>query len=108
MSKQILRQLLANGLSFKGEQAQIALQLNASNRGELRGKLFQLCGQQGRYRHLDPEGIERSAEIHRHRNRIRRCRHEIKLGNIDEKGTKEASGGAQTQELAMRVQANEL
>lgn len=61
VSKQILRQLLANGLSFKGEQAQqaqIALQLNASNRGELRGKLFQLCGQQGRYRHLDPEGRE--------------------------------------------------
>ena len=85
VSKQTLCRLLANGLSCKGEQAQIALQLNASNRGEIREKLFQLSGQQGRYIRLDSDGMERSAEIKRQRKRIHRCRDEAGLRALSEK-----------------------
>eukprot|EP00435_Cladocopium_sp_Y103_P024206 s1927_g5.t3 len=68
-----LRQLLVNGLNLKRDQAQIALQLNASNRPEVREKLFQLGGQQNRYKRLDRRGMERGAEIRRLQKRLLRC-----------------------------------
>ena len=67
VSKQTLRQLLLNGLSLKRDQAQIALQLNASSRGEVRDKLFPLVGQQNRYKRVDRHGMERAEEIARQR-----------------------------------------
>ena len=75
-SRQTLEQLVASGLNFKQDQAQIALQLNSSNRADLRAKLLQLVGQQNRYRRLDSDGTERARLIDRLRSRIRNCRNE--------------------------------
>eukprot|EP00438_Fugacium_kawagutii_P014584 Skav231483 [mRNA] locus=scaffold820:70442:71743:+ [translate_table: standard] len=70
VSRETLRRLMADGLSSKREQAEIVLQLNASNRGEVREKLSQLAGLQGRYTRLDEEGMERAETINQLRKRI--------------------------------------
>lgn len=79
VSRQVLGKLLANGLSLKSEQAQIALKLEVSNRDEIRDALCELVGQQGRYRRLDSDGMRRAEEIHRHHKSIQRCREKGRL-----------------------------
>eukprot|EP00438_Fugacium_kawagutii_P009953 Skav231147 [mRNA] locus=scaffold4611:36535:37809:+ [translate_table: standard] len=74
--KQTLRQLLANNLSLKHEQARIALRLSASTHGEARKNMSQLVGLQGRYTRLGPDGRARSKEITRRGAQIRRCKDE--------------------------------
>ena len=73
VSMQTLQQLLLHGLSVKRDQAQMALQLNAHNRWEVRDKLFHFSGQQNRYKRLDRHGMERAVKIHRLHADVRRC-----------------------------------
>ena len=77
VSMQTLQQLLLHGLSLKRDQAQIALQLNANNRWEVRETLFQLSGQQNRYKRLDRHGMETAAKINQLQANVRRCQDQI-------------------------------
>jgi len=77
VSMQTLQQLLLHGLSLKRDQAQSALQLNATNRWEVRETLFQLSGQQNRYKRLDRHGMETAAKIHQLQANVRCCQDQI-------------------------------
>ena len=70
--KQILKQLLMNGLDVKKEQAQLALTLTAANHAQLRAQLSNLKGYQCRYQRLDEAGMGRAKEIMNLRARLRR------------------------------------
>ena len=81
---QTLQQLLLHGLSLKRDQAQSALQLNATNRWEVRETLFQLSGQQNRYKRLDRHGMETAAKIHQLHANLRRCQDQIESKLLNE------------------------
>ena len=69
--KQILKNLLMNGLDVKKEQAQLALTLTATNHVQIREQLSKLKGHQSRYRGLDEAGMNRAKEINKIRSRLR-------------------------------------
>ena len=70
--KQILKQLLLNGLEVKKEQAQLALTLTATNHVQLREQLSDLKGHQARYKRLDEAGMNRAKEILKMRYELRK------------------------------------
>ena len=72
--KLTLKHLLQNGLSVKGQQAEIALELSPSNRQTIRDKLFCLTGRQGRYVRLDEAGCLRAKEIKKFRGQWHKSR----------------------------------
>ena len=67
----MLQQLLANGLQQKREQANLARDLTSQNHVEIRDALFQLVGQQSRYKRLDSMGMEMSKQISNVQDRLR-------------------------------------
>ena len=69
--KGILQELLAHGLQQKREQANLARDLTSQNHVEIRDALFQLTGQQSRYKRLDSLGMEISKQIQQVRSRLR-------------------------------------
>lgn len=69
--RRILQQLIANGLQQKREQANLARDLTSQNHVEIRDALFQLTGQQSRYKRLDSLGMEISKQIRKVRDRLR-------------------------------------
>ena len=69
--KRMLQQLLANGLQQKREQANLARDLTSQNHVEIRDALFQLVGQQSRYKRLDSMGMEMSKQINSVQDRLR-------------------------------------
>lgn len=72
LCKRILQELLAHGLQQKGEQAKLARDLTFQNHVEIRDALFQLVGQQSRYKRLDSVGMETSKQIRQVQNRLQR------------------------------------
>lgn len=70
--KQILKQLLLNGLDVKKKQAQLALTLTAANHAQLREQLSKLKGHQGRYQRLDEAGMNRAKAILKMRYKLRK------------------------------------
>ena len=84
-SVRTLWKLLGNGLILKRDQAQIALQLNASNRWDVRQRLFHLGGRQNRYKRLDRHGMQRAEEISRLQRRIFPCQNGTKKRLLTEK-----------------------
>ena len=71
--KQILKQLLLNGLEVKKEQARLALTLTATNHVHIREQLSKLKGHQSRYRRLDEAGMNRAKEILKMRHKLRKA-----------------------------------
>ncbi|CAJ1403783.1 unnamed protein product [Effrenium voratum] len=72
-SKLALEQLIANGLQRKLPQAQLALGLSPESHSAVRKELFQLTGQQSRYRRVGSEVADLAKQIHCLRNQLRRC-----------------------------------
>lgn len=70
--KRILQKLLAHGLQQKREQAILAGDLTSENHSEIRHALFQLTGQQARYKRLDSLGMEMSKQINIVQTRLQR------------------------------------
>ncbi|CAE8619089.1 unnamed protein product [Polarella glacialis] len=71
-SKDVLALLLAGGLSVKRSAAQLALTIDGSNYEEVREKLAQLSGNQGRYQRLDADGRRRASKISAAKTQLRR------------------------------------
>ena len=82
--KQILNQLLLNGLDVKKEQAQLALTLRATNHAQLREHLSKLKGHQSRYRRLDEAGMNRAKEILKIRSRLKRTTSQQAKAKVEE------------------------
>ena len=70
--KRILQELLAHGLQQKREQAKLARDLTSENHVEIRDALFQLVGQQARYKRLDSMGMEICKQINKVQHRLER------------------------------------
>lgn len=68
--KQILNQLLLNGLDVKKKQAIIARTITAAKHGQIREELSKLKGHQGRYQRLDEAGRNRAKEIKKMRYKL--------------------------------------
>lgn len=73
-AKACLGWLLANGLTLKRAQAEAVIKLTATNRSQIRDFVSRSNGQQGFYRRLDEEGIEKSKAVQSQRRRIRQLR----------------------------------
>ena len=82
--KRILQELLAHGLQQKREHANLARDLTSQNHVEIRDALFQLVGQQSRYKRLDGFGMEMSKQIQQVQDRLRRNTVQAKRATLEE------------------------
>eukprot|EP00435_Cladocopium_sp_Y103_P035346 s384_g9.t1 len=71
-AKSCLGRLLANGLTLKRAQAEAVIKLTGTNHSQVREFVSQSNGQQGFYRRLDEEGIEKARDVQSQRRRVRR------------------------------------
>ena len=79
-SKQTLEHMLDAGLLVKQKQAELALSLTASNKREVRNAVSELNGLQNRYNRLDEDGIERSMQLQRLYQKLRKTGCQQKVG----------------------------
>ncbi|CAE7502948.1 USP [Symbiodinium sp. CCMP2592] len=70
-SKRLLAKLLRSGLRVKREAARLALQTCSGNLVKVRSDLHEMVGNQGRYRRLSTDGLDRGNEIRRIQDRLR-------------------------------------
>ena len=82
--KRILQELLANGLQQKREHANLARDLTSQNHVEIRDALFQLTGQQSRYKRLDSVGVDVAKQIQQVRSRLRRSTVQANRATLEE------------------------
>ena len=70
-SKLVLAKLVHSGLRVKREAARLALQTCSGNFIKVRSDIQKMVGNQGRYRRLSTDGLDRSNEIRRMQDRLR-------------------------------------
>ena len=99
--KQILQELLAHGLQQKREQANLARDLTSQNHVEIRDALFELTGQQSRYKRLDSTGMEMSKKIRQVRDRLR-----SKIGQANQATLEEELSSLKKKHEAQKLQSS--